>query len=182
MCSPPSKMLADLEQKWGMTLLERSKSGVCLTSAGEPVRPFLLLEHSGKAEVSDLLERAHVQSDIHFTAWEDFAITAMVERGLGVSILPGLILQRIPYKIEIRSCSSPITIFDELLHGGCRVSLLLHSKADWVVIAGSSEVGYNSGAGGRKLAKSPFPYFDNKKAPKAEAFDAFGSWWCDSNT
>ena len=45
MCSPPSKMLADLEQKWGMTLLERSKSGVCLTSAGEPVRPFLLLEH-----------------------------------------------------------------------------------------------------------------------------------------
>lgn len=28
MCSPPSKMLADLEQKWGMTLLERSKSGV----------------------------------------------------------------------------------------------------------------------------------------------------------
>lgn len=22
-------MLADLEQKWGMTLLERSKSGVC---------------------------------------------------------------------------------------------------------------------------------------------------------
>ena len=49
MCSPPSKMLADLEQKWGMTLLERSKSGVCQTSAGEPVRPSLLLEHSGKA-------------------------------------------------------------------------------------------------------------------------------------
>lgn len=108
-------MLADLEQKWGMTLLERSKSGVCLTSAGEPVRPFLLLEHSGKAEVSDLLERAHVQSDIHFTTWEDFAIAAMVERGLGVSILPGLILQRIPYKIEIRSCSSPITTQSALL-------------------------------------------------------------------
>ena len=115
MCSPPSKMLADLEQKWGMTLLERSKSGVCLTSAGEPVRPFLLLEHSGKAEVSDLLERAHVQSDTHFTAWEDFAITVMVERGLGVSILPGLVLQRIPHKIEIRSCSSPITTQSALL-------------------------------------------------------------------
>ena len=25
-------------------------------------------------------------------------------------------------------------VFDELLHGGCRVGLLLHSKADWVVI------------------------------------------------
>ena len=100
-------MLADLEQKWGMTLLERSKSGVCLTSAGEPVRPFLLLEHSGKAEVSDLLERAHVQLDIHFTAWEDFAITAMVERGLGVSILPKLILRRIPYRIAARGLEPP---------------------------------------------------------------------------
>ena len=69
----------------------------------------------GHDEVSDLLERAHVQLDIHFTAWEDFAITAMVERGLGVSILPGLILQRIPYKIEIRSCSSPITTQSALL-------------------------------------------------------------------
>ena len=28
-----SKMVADLESEWGMTLLERSKSGVCLTSA-----------------------------------------------------------------------------------------------------------------------------------------------------
>ena len=25
-------------------------------------------------------------------------------------------------------------VFDELLHGGCWVGLLLHSKADWVVI------------------------------------------------
>ena len=32
--SSSSKMVADLEQEWGMTLLERSKSGVCLTSAG----------------------------------------------------------------------------------------------------------------------------------------------------
>lgn len=35
-----SKMVADLEKEWGMTLLERSKSGVCLTSAGEQVMPF----------------------------------------------------------------------------------------------------------------------------------------------
>ena len=36
-----SKMVADLEQEWGMTLLERSKSGVCLTSAEAQVLPFL---------------------------------------------------------------------------------------------------------------------------------------------
>ena len=77
--------------------------------------PFLLLEHGGKAEVSDLLEQSQVRPDIRFTTWEDFAITAMVERGLGVSILPCLILQCIPYKIEIRSCSSPITTQSALL-------------------------------------------------------------------
>ena len=223
--SSVSKMIADLEREWGMTLLERSKSGVCLTSAGEQLLPllrrllgeyqtleghilgmqgletglvrigtfssvaihwlpnifarlqrdypgieyemllgdyaevehwisegrvdcgflrlptlprfqtmllkqdeykvvlpvghplakkaiipaedlnglpFLLLEHGGKTEVSDLLERNRVRPDIRFTTWEDFAIMAMVEKGLGVSILPEMILRRIPYKIEIR--------------------------------------------------------------------------------
>lgn len=225
-----SKMVADLEKEWGMTLLERSKSGVCLTSAGEQIMPFLrkvlndyhemegqiyrmngiecgvvrigtfssvainwlpnifaklqqdypgieyemllgdyeeveqwidkgrvdcgflrlptlpkfdtillkqdeykvvlptghclaeketvaiedlnglpflLLEHGGKTEVSDLLERSHVQPDIRFTTWEDFAIMAMVEKGMGVSILPDMILQRIPYRVEIRSLQRP---------------------------------------------------------------------------
>lgn len=69
--------------------------------------PFLLLEHGGKTEVSDLLERCHIQPDIRFTTWEDFAIMAMVEKGLGISILPDMILQRIPYKIEIRSLQKP---------------------------------------------------------------------------
>lgn len=39
--SSVSKMVADLEAEWDMTLLERSKRGVCLTSAGEQVLPFL---------------------------------------------------------------------------------------------------------------------------------------------
>ena len=69
--------------------------------------PFLLLEHGGKTEVSDLLERHHVKPDIAFTTWEDFAIMAMVERGLGVSILPDMILRRIPYTLEIRPLKVP---------------------------------------------------------------------------
>ena len=32
---------------------------------------------------------------------------AMVEKGLGISILPDMILQRIPYKIEIRPLKVP---------------------------------------------------------------------------
>ena len=228
--SSVSKMIADLETEWGMTLLERSKSGVCLTSAGEQLlpflrkvlngynelegqisrmngletgtvrigtfasvainwlpnifarlqkdfpgieyemllgdyeeveqwieegrvdcgflrlptlpdfdtvqlkkdeykvvlpmghplaegdtvsisdlngQPFLLLEHGGKTEVSNLLERYEVHPDIRFTTWEDFAIMAMVERGMGISILPDLILKRVPYRMEIRSLKEP---------------------------------------------------------------------------
>lgn len=69
--------------------------------------PFLLLEHGGKTEVTDLLEHSHVRPAVRFTTWEDFAIMAMVERGMGVSILPSMILQRIPYRIEIRPLQNP---------------------------------------------------------------------------
>ena len=70
-------------------------------------QPFLLLEHGGKTEVSELLERNHVHPDIRFTTWEDFAIMAMAEKGLGIGILPDMILRRIPYKFEIRSLEKP---------------------------------------------------------------------------
>lgn len=69
--------------------------------------PFMLLEHGGRTEVTDLLEKYQVHPDIRFTTWEDYAIMAMVERGLGISILPQMILRRIPYEIEIRSLEKP---------------------------------------------------------------------------
>ena len=63
--------------------------------------------HQRRTEVSDLLERDHIHPDIRFTTWEDFAIMAMVEKGLGVGILPDMILRRVPYKIEIRPLEKP---------------------------------------------------------------------------
>ena len=48
-----------------------------------------------------------MQPDVRFTIWEDSAIMAMVEKGMGVGILPDMILQRIPYKIRIRSLKEP---------------------------------------------------------------------------
>ena len=38
---------------------------------------------------------------------EDFAIMAMVKRGMGVGILPDMILRRIPYRLEIRPLKEP---------------------------------------------------------------------------
>lgn len=70
-------------------------------------QPFLLLEHGGKTEVSELLEQNHVHPNIRFTTWEDFAIMAMVEQGLGIGVLPDMILKRISYQIAIRSFRKP---------------------------------------------------------------------------
>lgn len=70
-------------------------------------QPFLLLERGGKTEVSELLEKNHAHPNIRFTTWEDYAIMAMVEKGLGIGVLPEMILKRIPYQIEIRSFKKP---------------------------------------------------------------------------
>lgn len=70
-------------------------------------QPFMLLEHGGKTEVTEFLELHKVKPDIRFTTWDDYAILSMVESGLGIGILPELILRRIPYRIEVRSFSEP---------------------------------------------------------------------------
>ena len=69
--------------------------------------PFLLLEKGGKAEISDIFERSRLTPHVHFTTWDDYAILSMVESGLGVSVLPQLILRRIPYRVAIRPLSPP---------------------------------------------------------------------------
>lgn len=69
--------------------------------------PFMLLEKGAKAEVSEIFERNHISPKIHFTTWDDYAIMSMVESGLGISILPQLILQRIPYRIVARELDVP---------------------------------------------------------------------------
>lgn len=70
-------------------------------------QPFLLLEHGGKAEVSEFLEQNRIQPDIRFTTWDDYSILSMVESGLGIGILPRLILHRIPYAVEVRPFTKP---------------------------------------------------------------------------
>ena len=84
-------------------IFARQNTASCIAEG----KPVLLLEHGGKTEVSDLLGLYHVHPNIRFTTREDFAIMAMVEKGTGISILPDLILKRVPYKIEIRPLEEP---------------------------------------------------------------------------
>ncbi|WP_458407709.1 LysR family transcriptional regulator [Anaerotignum sp.] len=64
--------------------------------------PFLLLEKDQNTEISDFFHSHSFSPDVHFTLWDDYAILAMVESSMGISLLPRLILKRIPYKVAVR--------------------------------------------------------------------------------
>lgn len=61
-----SRMIADLEQEWGVTLLERGKAGVVLTGDGARLSPHaraLCAEYARlSAEVGALPGRAHISA------------------------------------------------------------------------------------------------------------------------
>ena len=61
--------------------------------------PFMLLEKGGKAEI---FSKNKIAPNVKFTTWDDYAIMSMVEQGLGISILPKLILKRIPYDVVVK--------------------------------------------------------------------------------
>ena len=67
----------------------------------------MLLEKGAKAEVSEIFERNGLVPNVHFTTWDDYAIMSMVESGLGVSIVPELILKKTPYHIVQKELDVP---------------------------------------------------------------------------
>ena len=67
----------------------------------------MLLEKGAKSEISEIFEKSGIIPKIRFTTWDDYAVMSMVESGLGISILPELILKRIPYKIITKELDIP---------------------------------------------------------------------------
>ncbi|MEG6511083.1 LysR family transcriptional regulator substrate-binding protein [Desulforamulus ruminis] len=54
--------------------------------------PFILLEVGTTNEIIEIFEENGIRPNVHFTARDDYAIISMVESGLGISILPELVL------------------------------------------------------------------------------------------
>lgn len=69
--------------------------------------PFLALASSTDDMVSVVFREAGVPFRPKLSTWDDFAIMSMVESGLGISILPSLILRRIPYRVVTLPLSVP---------------------------------------------------------------------------
>ena len=72
-------------------------------------QPFILLDKAGNRdrEVMQVFEQAGAAPRVRFTTLDDYAVMSMVEHGLGVSILPQLVLRRIPYRIALRPLAQP---------------------------------------------------------------------------
>jgi len=69
--------------------------------------PFLMQERGSNRDIAEFFEKCGLSPKILCTLWDDYAIMSMVESGLGISILPQLILKRIPYHIVIRRLDVP---------------------------------------------------------------------------
>jgi len=69
--------------------------------------PFLMLENGMEEEVSGIFAKNGHKLHVRFTTWDDYAIMAMVESGLGISILPKLMLERTPYNLVTKEFDIP---------------------------------------------------------------------------
>ncbi|MDR1571842.1 MAG: LysR family transcriptional regulator [Clostridiales Family XIII bacterium] len=70
--------------------------------------PLILFERGTGSEMSEIFEEHGIRPDVHFTVWDDYAIMSMVESGLGIGILPALILRRAPYRIAVKELDIPV--------------------------------------------------------------------------
>lgn len=69
--------------------------------------PLMLFEKTTQAEMSEIFGQYDLSPNVPVTVWDDYAIMSMVEKGLGISILPELVLQRVPYRIVTKKLEVP---------------------------------------------------------------------------
>lgn len=74
--------------------------------AGEP---FLLLEEGALSEPLEAFSQIGLKPNIRLRVHDDYSILSMIETGLGVSILPELVLQRTGYRVAVRPIKPAVT-------------------------------------------------------------------------
>ena len=69
--------------------------------------PFIRLEEGDDYEITAALDRMDVRPNVRYTAREDRTMLAMVSKGLGISLLPELMVRHSPYPVT--ACRPPMT-------------------------------------------------------------------------
>lgn len=71
--------------------------------------PFILLEEGGYYEPLEAFSEAGLKPNVKYTIHDDYSIMAMIEEGLGVSILADLIMRKCPFDLTTRPTNTPVT-------------------------------------------------------------------------
>lgn len=70
---------------------------------------FLLMEEGGNSILLEAFKEANLNLTVKIRIHDDYTIMSMVEQGMGVSILPNLVLRKTSYDIEILPIKPKIT-------------------------------------------------------------------------
>lgn len=70
--------------------------------------PYILLDEVGLSEPLTVFQQNNFEPNIQFRVYDDYAIMSMIEKGLGISILPKLVLSRCSYNIVTKAISPPV--------------------------------------------------------------------------
>ncbi|GGF68568.1 LysR family transcriptional regulator [Paenibacillus albidus] len=100
---------------------------------------FIIPKTGSDYDVRRVLEKAGIVPNIKFSAGDDYAIMAMVEKGLGMSILPELVLKRQNYNItmlelEERSFRSLGIAVNSIKHASPATRRFLKHVEQWLKV------------------------------------------------
>lgn len=70
--------------------------------------PFILLDEGQLSVPLEFFKQNNLQPNIQYRVYDDYTIISMIEKGLGISILSKLVLNRFHYNIITKKISPPI--------------------------------------------------------------------------
>ena len=71
--------------------------------------PFLVIEEGSLSKPLEAFRQAGLEPSVRLRVHDDYSILSMVETGIGVSILPELVLRKTNYKVAIRPLHPVVT-------------------------------------------------------------------------
>lgn len=70
--------------------------------------PYILLDEGELSEPLTIFKQKNLEPNIQYRVHDDYSIMAMVEQGLGLTILPALVLNRCRYNIAMKKISPSV--------------------------------------------------------------------------
>jgi DNA-binding transcriptional LysR family regulator len=83
--------------------------------------PYILLDEGETSEPLTIFKQNNIEPNIQYRVHDDYSIMSMIEQGLGISILPKLVLSRCPYHVVTKEISPSVVRTISLAYKDIRV-------------------------------------------------------------